>query len=1183
MSQSTPTNNHLTKLSVKQTICDLIDMQVQSKPKHIAIIDGDKQIALEHFNAKANAVTNELLNQNIQPGALVGVCLNRTWELVATLFGVMQAGCAYVPLDPKYPQERLTYMLEHSRAAAVVVDNESTATLCQNVNVQLRIDKMTEQTSTSPLSTSKNNKPSPNDLAYVIYTSGSTGKPKGVAVEHHSVLSFIKTLDELLDEQELAGMLATSSVCFDSSITETIGTICLGGTVILAQNGLALSEPALADKIKSCVMIPSVLQTILSGTDLPAGLRCLIVGGEALKRPLAEQLHQQKPDLRLINVYGPTEDTVFSTTKEITPGTQTITIGNSVTGSRAYILDDSLQSVAAGVVGELYLSGDKLARGYLYDNQRTAERFLDVKLNEQNQTVRLYKTGDICQWTPAGEIEFLGRADEQVKIRGFRIELAEIESVLESMPSVNAAAAVASESVHGQKILVAFVDSQDDSIKESDIKAYLAQHIPHYMVPQVINCLSQLPLMPNGKLDRKQLQNLELQTSEQQNQMHNNVNNTPYNNSETLQESLISKVRHEVAALLNLSEPDKIPLDFSLDGFDFDSLSRVELCNRIGQSIGQKLPIKVIHEHPTIAALTNYLLNIMGSGAQELPTATTKKTTSDTLGNFQTLIQSSHPTFQAAKAKAWSATDKGKLVQQTLKMVNDERRNPYGKVIRTGSGARGTVLDPYNVEEHQAIIWTTNLYFGLNRDKHVIAKATEALHNYGTGMGISAAATGMIDQHYEFEQRFAKAVGKQAACLFPTGYTANLGGIAGLLGEDDVVIIDSLCHASIVDGADLSGARVRTFQHNNAKDLESVLKSEQSPYHTVLVVIEGVYSMGEGTAPVADIVRMAKKHDALILVDEAHSFGFYGKQGAGICAAQGVSEQVDFVMTTLSKALGSIGGVIAASEEHIELLKSSSRAYIFQASISPADIAAALTSLEMLSEDDSLREQLWDRANYMREQFTQAGFDLGTGDGPIITPHFGDKDKLYAIVQGMNNRGVQTSAVTYPIVEKGRGRLRFICSAAHTRDEIDKTLAALIEAEKEAEQLLSQASTSPATPLTLPLSDVENWTKSFATYLNDKLDTNSGPIPNLAIKLAIEGDESSVNVVLNEGEMTVNNDNIDDIPSFTIQLNNDDAISALCASNVQGLLTSIVKGSCKLQGAVEPFIWFIARVIDWQE
>jgi 7-keto-8-aminopelargonate synthetase-like enzyme len=316
----------------------------------------------------------------------------------------------------------------------------------------------------------------------------------------------------------------------------------------------------------------------------------------------------------------------------------------------------------------------------------------------------------------------------------------------------------------------------------------------------------------------------------------------------------------------------------------------------------------------------------LGKGAPTSSASQAPKVATDTLASFQTHIQSSHPTFQAAKASAWDATDKSKLVQEVLRMVNNDRRNPYSKVLRTGSATKGIVGDAYNEEEQEAIIWTTNLYLGLNRDPQVMNEASMALERFGTGMGTSAAASGMTNQHLEFEAEFADLVGKPSACLFPTGYTANVGAVAGLLGRNDVVIIDQLCHASIVDGARLCGATVRTFQHNNVANLESVLKSEVSPYRTVLVVLEGVYSMGEGAAPVAEIVRMAKKYNALVLVDEAHSFGFYGEGGAGICAAQGVTEEVDFIMTTLSKAMGSLGGVVAASQEHVDLLKSSSRA-----------------------------------------------------------------------------------------------------------------------------------------------------------------------------------------------------------------------------------------------------------------
>jgi 8-amino-7-oxononanoate synthase len=599
----------------------------------------------------------------------------------------------------------------------------------------------------------------------------------------------------------------------------------------------------------------------------------------------------------------------------------------------------------------------------------------------------------------------------------------------------------------------------------------------------------------------------------------------------------------------------------------------------LSQLLGQEVSAHAIFEHPTPQALAHYITHQLGKGAPTSSASQAPKVATDTLASFQTHIQSSHPTFQAAKASAWDATDKSKLVQEVLRMVNNDRRNPYSKVLRTGSATKGIVGDAYNEEEQEAIIWTTNLYLGLNRDPQVMNEASMALERFGTGMGTSAAASGMTNQHLEFEAEFADLVGKPSACLFPTGYTANVGAVAGLLGRNDVVIIDQLCHASIVDGARLCGATVRTFQHNNVANLESVLKSEVSPYRTVLVVLEGVYSMGEGAAPVAEIVRMAKKYNALVLVDEAHSFGFYGEGGAGICAAQGVTEEVDFIMTTLSKAMGSLGGVVAASQEHVDLLKSSSRAYIFQASVSPADMAAALTALRRLRADDALRARLWDTTRYMRQKFEDAGYDLGTGDGPIVTPHFSDKDKLYAIVQSLYQKGVQTSAVTYPIVESGRGRLRLICSAAHTRQDVDRTLAALIEAEREVDAQLANNCSKPEAN-TIAQGDLESWSHSFATYLQDTLANAVMPTPELTILVQASASGSPVAIVCQGDKVKVSTQAPCNLPTCSLLLSDGAALTALQSSDVQGLLQSICQGTCVLKGQVEPFIWLIGRLVD---
>ncbi|MEM1205418.1 MAG: aminotransferase class I/II-fold pyridoxal phosphate-dependent enzyme, partial [Acidobacteriota bacterium] len=551
---------------------------------------------------------------------------------------------------------------------------------------------------------------------------------------------------------------------------------------------------------------------------------------------------------------------------------------------------------------------------------------------------------------------------------------------------------------------------------------------------------------------------------------------------------------------------------------------------------------------------------------------------SDPLAGLQTQLRSCYPPFLAAKAPSWSATDKGAFVRELRHLAGRSGRDPFGKLVRTGSSHRGTVADVHTDAEREALIWTTNLYLGLNRDPEVIAEARAALEHLGTGMGTSAAAAGVTDLHLEFERGFADLVGKPSACLFPTGYTANVGAVAGLLGDGDVVVMDQLCHASIVDGARLCGATIRTFQHNDPADLETVLAAEASPYRTVLVVLEGVYSMGEGAAPVEDIVRVAKKYDALVLVDEAHSFGFYGPRGAGLCAERGVTHQVDFIMTTLSKALGSLGGVVAASEEHVALLKSSARAYIFQASTSPADMAAAVTSLRRLREDDSLRDRLWDTTAYMRKRFSEAGYDLGSGDGPIVTPHFPDKDKLFAIVSGLFDRGVCTSAVTYPIVETGKSRLRFICSASHSREDVDRTLEALIEVEREVEAAqehgLGEASLPPS-----GRADVVAWARGFAADVGKAL-ADASPGPDLAIAVEVPEAAEPVTLTVRGGEVKVGASVTPGIPTCTLRLTGDRAASTLCAGDVQGFLDTVLEGDCELSGQVEPFIWLVGRMIE---
>ncbi|CAA9341840.1 MAG: Polyketide synthase modules and related proteins [uncultured Lysobacter sp.] len=1200
-----------------ETVWGLIEKRAQAHPQRTAIIEGDVQIDYARLAARASAIAGELAARGVAPGALVGVCMSRSWELVATLVGVLRAGCAYVPLDPEYPRERVRYMLEHARAAAAIVDSDTTSELCAGVPQLLRLDEVRVSAPQSDAA------PSARDLAYVIYTSGSTGQPKGVAVEHRSVVAMIRSMRELLDDGELAGVLAAASVCFDPSVMEILGTLALGGTVVLAENVLALRDMASAQRVRTAIMVPSAMQALLASGGLPRDIRCVVLGGEALKRSLVEQLHALQPRPRVVNVYGPTEDTVYSTVSEVAVGVRTVTIGKPVSNSRAYILDESMQPVPVGAAGELYLAGDQLARGYLHDEERTRQRFVEMDASGPVPEERLYRTGDLCRWNEDGELEFLGRVDQQVKIRGFRIELGEIESALESMPGVEAAAATVVDADSGRKTLVAYVVSGDAAVTSEAARAHVAQRLPKYMVPQVVMHLEALPRLPNGKLDRTQLPAPEAGrhldpcesidthagtrvSSDSAGPLHRLAGLS----RDEQRATLLSMIRHETAQVLSLQDSGQVPPQQSFEALGLDSLDAVELSHRLATVLGRKLPASLTHEYRTPAAVAGYLLGLIGSGVTEhASTPGMQADAPDTLARFQAEIQSGHPPFLAAKAPYWSATDKGTLVQALKRLLSQQGRDPYSRFVRTGSAHKGSVVDANSGEERDAIVWTTNLYLGMNRDPVVMDAARSALERFGTGMGTSATASGVTDAHFDFEKGFAELVGKPAACLFPTGFTANLGAIAGLLGDRDVVVMDQLCHASIVDGARLSGATIRTFRHNNAADLESILKAEASPYRTTLVVLEGVYSMGEGTAPVRDIVHVAKKYGALVLVDEAHSFGFYGPRGAGLCAAEGVSGEVDFIMTTLSKALGSLGGVIAASHEHIALLKSSSRAYVYQATSTPADIAAALAALRRLSTDDTLRERLWDTTRYMRERFCAAGYDLGTGDGPIVTPHFSDSDTLYAIARGLYARGVHTAAVTYPIVERGRGRLRFICSASHTRADVDRTLEALIDAQREVEDnrqalndplpadrtldadasvgragthVQDHRSAEDASNAEQARLDVEAWANAFCDHLRDALARAAGPAPSLALSIGLAEDGKRITILINERDATLADRQAPDMPFCSIVLTDTQSISTLCSSDVQALLDHVIKGACVLSGQTEPFVWFIARMAEWQ-
>ncbi|HEX7241633.1 MAG TPA: amino acid adenylation domain-containing protein, partial [Longimicrobiaceae bacterium] len=470
--------------------------QAARTPGATAVVLGPERVGYAQLEERADRVAALLRGAGVGPETRVGVLLERTPELVAVLLGVLKAGAAYVPLDPAYPRGRLALMLEDSGAVAVVTQDTLADRLPPTSAAVLRVDREAGGPAASP-EPLREAFAVPESLAYVIYTSGTTGRPKGVAVTHGSVLALVRWAEDEFTPRELAGVLASTSVCFDLSVFEMFVPLCLGGTVVLAGSALELAE-ADVEEVTLVNTVPTAMAELVRAGDLPSGVRAVNLGGEPLPARLAAEVHA-RGGVRLRNLYGPTEDTVYSTCARIPPGAATVPIGRPVSGTRAYVLDVELNPAPSGVPGALYLAGEGLARGYLGRPELSAERFVPCPFGEAGG--RMYATGDRVRWLATGELDFLGRADHQVKLRGFRIEPAEVESVLLRETRVRECVVVARADAAGEQRLVAYLAGAALPEPE-ELRTRLRESLPEYMVPSAFVALERLPLTPNGKVDR---------------------------------------------------------------------------------------------------------------------------------------------------------------------------------------------------------------------------------------------------------------------------------------------------------------------------------------------------------------------------------------------------------------------------------------------------------------------------------------------------------------------------------------------------------------------------------------------------------------------------------------------------------------------------------------------------------
>ncbi|SNT45959.1 non-ribosomal peptide synthetase [Actinacidiphila glaucinigra] len=586
------------------TLPELFQAQAARTPDAPAVVFGDTELTYAELNTRANRLARHLVEHGIGPEHLVAVALPRSADLIVAILAVMKAGGAYLPVDPAYPADRITYLLTDARPALLITNEATQEQLSAGDVTQLSLDDPRLRHALTALSD--------NDLqgtdrhgplltahpAYVIYTSGSTGRPKGVTVTHHGLASLITAQAEKFAITTASRILQFASPSFDAAIAEIAVTLCTGATLVTATRddlvpGTALTRLIAHQNVTHATLPPAVLPH-LDPHDLPH-LTTLITAGEALP---AHQVTPWAADRSLVNAYGPTETTVCATTAELTPTTD-VHIGAPITNTRVFVLDAALRPVPIGVAGELYVSGAGLARGYLNRPGLTAERFVANPYGTPIE--RMYRTGDLARWTTDGQLEYLGRTDDQVKIRGFRIELGEVEAALASNPAVAQAAAVVREDQPGDHRLTAYVVPTTADVDSAAVRAHVAGVLPDHMVPSAVVVLDALPLSVNGKLDRKALPAPAYGTTEESREPR------------TPQEQLLCQLFADVLGVPTVGVDENF---FDLGGH---SLLATRLVSRIRTTLGVELPIRALFETPTVAGLAGRLTDA-GTARRRLTT-----------------------------------------------------------------------------------------------------------------------------------------------------------------------------------------------------------------------------------------------------------------------------------------------------------------------------------------------------------------------------------------------------------------------------------------------------------------------------------------------------------------------------------------------------------------------------------
>jgi len=586
----------------------LFEEQAARAPSAVAVMGRERQLTYGEVDRQANQLAHRLMSYGVGPDVRVGVSLRRSPDLIVALLAVLKAGGAYVPLDPGYPPERLKFLMRDARIAVLLTEEAAGgASLIESVPT-VKLDREFASVAAEPDGPVQRSL-DPSHLAYVIYTSGSTGIPKGVAITHANAVAFLRWARRATPPEAGARVLASTSISFDLSVYEIFGTLSWGGTVLLLENALELPDrpelhlPGAATLLNT---VPSAAGSLVRLGAIPPGLVRINLAGEAVSRALVESLYGTGPR-EVYNLYGPSETTTYSTSAHLAASDSGLPeIGRPIANTRAYVLDSELRPLPIGVPGELYLGGAGVARGYLDRPALTAERFIPDPFGTVGGSSpggRLYRTGDRARWRPDGNLEFLGRLDQQLKLRGFRIEPGEIETALHQHPEVRTAVVVAREDSPGDVRLVAYVVPEKASPSSDELRGFLEQRLPRYMMPDAVVALTTLPLTANGKLDRRALP------------APDDAPAAPddYAAPQDPVEQLLADIWAGVLRLPRVGVRDNF---FAMGGH---SLLATQVVSRIRTEMGVELPLRALFEDPTVGALAARISNelLMASAAPE--------------------------------------------------------------------------------------------------------------------------------------------------------------------------------------------------------------------------------------------------------------------------------------------------------------------------------------------------------------------------------------------------------------------------------------------------------------------------------------------------------------------------------------------------------------------------------------